>query len=65
MTAQTNGGAPAVAQFIDQVSRVKGLFALWVSSTTNAAGQTQIQATAELTTGALSVWAAALPGRIK
>jgi len=62
MSAQTNNGAPAVARFIDQVSRVKGLFALWVSSTTNAAGVTSIQATAELTTGALSSRAAALPG---
>jgi type IV pilus assembly protein PilM len=62
ITAETSGGAPAVAQFIDRVSRVKGLFALWVSSTTNASGQTQIQATAELTTGALSARAAALPG---
>jgi type IV pilus assembly protein PilM len=62
MTAQTNGGAPAVAQFIDRVSRVKGLFALWVSSTTKASGVTNIQATADLTTGALSTRAAALPG---
>jgi len=62
MTATTNGGAPAVAQFIDRVSRVKGIFALWVSSTTNAAGVTTIQATAELTTGVLSARAAALPG---
>jgi type IV pilus assembly protein PilM len=62
MSAETTGGAPAVAQFIDRVSRVNGLFALWVSSTTNSAGQTQIEATAELTTGALSARAAALPG---
>jgi hypothetical protein len=62
MTADTSDGAPAVAQFIDRVSRVKGLFALWVSSTTKASGQTQIQAAAELTTGALSKRAAALPG---
>jgi type IV pilus assembly protein PilM len=62
MTAETTSGAPAVAQFIDRVSRVKGLFALWVSSTTKASGQTEIQATAELTTGALSARAAALPG---
>ena len=61
LTAETAGGAPAVAQFIDQVSRVRGLFALWVSSTTKASGQTQIQATAELTTSALSDRAAALP----
>jgi hypothetical protein len=65
MTAETSGGAPAVAQFIDQVSRVKGIFALWVSSTTKASGQTDIQATAEMTTGALSDRAAALPGRDK
>jgi type IV pilus assembly protein PilM len=65
MTADTTDGAPAVAQFIDRVSRVKGLFALWVSSTTKASGQTQIQATAELTTGALSKRAAALPGEVK
>jgi type IV pilus assembly protein PilM len=62
MSADTTGGAPAVAKFIDQVSRVKGLFALWVSSTTNSAGLTQIDSTAELTTGALSSRATALPG---
>jgi len=62
MSADTTGGAPAVAQFIDRVSLVKGIFALWVSSTTNASGLTQIAATAELTTGALSTRAAALPG---
>jgi type IV pilus assembly protein PilM len=62
MSAQTNGGAPAVAEFIDKVSRVNGLFALWVSSTTKTSGVTDIQATAELTTGALSTRAAALPG---
>jgi len=62
MSAETNGGAPAVAQFIDRVSRLKGLFALWVSSTTKASGVTQIQATAQLTTGALSARTAKLPG---
>jgi type IV pilus assembly protein PilM len=65
MTAETTAGAPAVAQFIDRESQVKGLFALWVSSTTKTNGQTQIQATAELTTGALSARAAALPGGVK
>jgi len=62
MMAKTTGGSAAVAAFIDRVSRVKGLFALWVSSTTNAAGVTQIQASAELTTGALGSRAAAVPG---
>ena len=62
MTAQTRGGARAVAQFIDQVSVVKGIYALWVSSTTNAAKETLIDPTAELTTGALSTRAATLPG---
>ncbi|MGD0809863.1 MAG: type IV pilus assembly protein PilM [Acidimicrobiales bacterium] len=65
MTAETTAGAPAVAQFIDRESQVKGLFALWVSSTTKTNGQTQIEATAELTTGALSARAAALPGGVK
>jgi hypothetical protein len=54
-----------VAQFIDQVSRVKGLYALWVSSTTKATGQTTIQATAQVTTAAFSNRAAALPGGTK
>jgi type IV pilus assembly protein PilM len=62
MSAATSGGAPAVAQFIDRVSRVNGIFALWVSSTTNAAGVTSIEAAADLTTGVLSGRATALPG---
>jgi type IV pilus assembly protein PilM len=62
MTAETTGGAKAVAAFIDSMSRVKGLFAVWVSSTTNAKGVTTITATAQLTTDALSARAAALPG---
>jgi hypothetical protein len=65
MSAETTGGATAVAQFIDQVSRVKGLYALWVSSTTKATGQTTIQATAQVTTAAFSNRAAALPGGTK
>ena len=62
MTAETTGGAHAVARFIDQVSQVTGLAALWVSSTTNSQGVTTIQATADLTVGALSNRAALLPG---
>ncbi|HXW79693.1 MAG TPA: pilus assembly protein PilM, partial [Acidimicrobiales bacterium] len=65
MTAQTRGGAKAVAQFIDEISRVGGLAAVWVSSTTNSLGVTSIMASADLTTGALSDRAAALPGGSK
>ena len=63
--ATTTGGAAAVAQFIDRVSRVNGVFALWVSSTAKASGQTSIQATAQVTTAAFSNRAADLPGGAK
>jgi type IV pilus assembly protein PilM len=62
MTAVTTGGAAAVAQFIDRVSRVAGLQALWVSSTNHATGSTTMQVTAQVTTAALSARVAALPG---
>jgi Tfp pilus assembly protein PilN len=62
MSAQTTGGAAQVAKFIDNVSRVKGLQALWVSSTTHSTGYTSMDATAQVTTAALSNRAAALPG---
>jgi Tfp pilus assembly protein PilN len=62
MTAYTTGGAAAVAHFIDKVSRVRGVQALWVSSTNHATGSTTMQVTAQVTTAALSVRAAALPG---
>ena len=65
MTAQTTGGAQSVAEFIERVSRVKGLYALWVSSTTNAQGSTLITATADLTSASLSNRAAGLPGGSK
>jgi type IV pilus assembly protein PilM len=62
MTAETTGGAGAVAGFIDRVSLVKGLSALWVASATKSSGKTEIDATAQLTTGVLSTRANALPG---
>ncbi len=65
MTAQTTGGAAAVAEFIDRVSVVKGLEALWVSSTTKSTGLTAISASAQVTTAAFSNRAALLPGGTK
>jgi len=65
LSAETTGGAHAVAEFIDRVSRVKGLQALWVSSTNGAQGMTTIAATAQVTTAAFSDRAARLPGGIK
>lgn len=65
ITATTKGGAPAVAQFIDKLSRVKGVYELWVSSTSNAAGTTTLQGTAELTGSILSDRVALLPGGSK
>ena len=62
MNAVTTGGARAVAQFIDQVSTVKGLAALWVSSTTSTSGETAISATAQITAAAFSTRAQRLPG---
>ena len=65
MNAETTGGAPGVAQFIDKVSKVKGIFALWVSSTTKSPTETSIQASALVTTAAFSTRAANLPGGSK
>jgi type IV pilus assembly protein PilM len=65
MTAETTGGAKAVAAFIDRMSRVRGLQALWVASTTNAAGLTTVQASAQVTTLAFGSRVAALPGGSK
>jgi len=65
LTAQTTRGANAVAEFIDRMSAVKGLYALWVTSTTNTQGITQITASADLTTAVLSNRAAHLPGGAK
>lgn len=62
LDAQTTHGAAAVAQFIDRLSQVKGLYELWVQSTTSAGGLTTIEATAEMTSATLSHRAAALPG---
>lgn len=64
MTAETKGGAKAVAQFIDRLSHVNGLYALWVTSTTDTKGVTSITASAELTTGVLSSRAATVPGEV-
>ena len=69
--AQTSLGPPAVAQFVDSVSKVKGLAGLWVSSTNAAASaannaassvETTFQASAEVTPEALSHRASLLPG---
>jgi Tfp pilus assembly protein PilN len=65
MGAQTTGGAAAVAKFIDRVSRVRGLQALWVSSTTSGTGLTTMLASAQVTTAAFSTRAATLPGGTK
>jgi Tfp pilus assembly protein PilN len=62
MSAETTGGAAAVAQFIDKVSRVRGLEALWVTSTVHSTGSTSLQANAQVTTAAFSTRATALPG---
>jgi len=62
MSAETTGGATAVAQFIDRVSRVRGLQALWVTSTVHSTGSTSLQADAQVTTAAFSTRATALPG---
>ncbi len=65
MTAETSGGAAAVADFINRVSHVKGLFALWVSSTQKASGLTTISAAAQVTVAAFSSRGTALPGGSK
>ncbi len=65
MSAETTGGAQGVSQFIDRVSKVSGLFALWVSSTTKSTGETMITANALVTTAAFSTRAATLPGGTK
>jgi hypothetical protein len=63
MTASSKGGAAAVAQFIDRFSHDRDLYGLWVSSTTNALGTTEIQATGLLTGAVLNISrVAALPG---
>ena len=62
MTVYTTKGTQGVAAFIDRVSKVSGLYALWVSSTTKTAGETMIQATAQITAAAFSTRATALPG---
>ncbi len=62
MTAETTGGAAAVTRFIDRESRVNGLQALWVSSTTHSTGSTSMQVNAQVTTAALSARETALPG---
>jgi type IV pilus assembly protein PilM len=65
LTVTTGGGAQAVSQFIRQVSAVRGLQALWVSSTSEAAGMANVQATAQVTSEAFSSRAANLPGGAK
>ncbi len=62
MNAETTGGPAAVAQFIDRISVIRGLDALWVSSTTKSTGVTTINASAEVTGAAFSTRAAHLPG---
>jgi type IV pilus assembly protein PilM len=62
MNAETTGGPAAVALFIDRISVVRGLDALWVSSTTKSTGVTTINASAQVTAAAFSTRAAHLPG---
>jgi hypothetical protein len=71
ISAETNGGPPSVAQFVDRVSKVEGLAGLWVSNSSSANGTSRsqgaapemtFQATANVTSLALSHRAELLPG---
>ncbi len=65
MSLTTTGGAPSVADFVRQMWDVRGVSALWVSSTTSgqsARGAMQFSATANITEKALSDRSAGLPG---
>ena len=71
ISAETNAGPPSVAQFVDRVSKVEGLAGLWVSNSSSANGTSRsagaapemtFQATANVTSLALSHRAELLPG---
>lgn len=78
ISADTTGGLPSVAQFVRAMTSVRGLAAVWVSSTTggpqgagavsarpSSASGMSFSATAEVTKAALSNRAEALPGGTK
>lgn len=81
ITADTTAGLPSIASFVQAMTRVRGLAAVWVASTNSASqpgggagvpnvltqstGKMQFSATAEVTNAALSKRAEALPGGAK
>lgn len=81
ISAATSGGLPSVARFVDAMTTVRGLAAVWVSlsnggaqggsaaavgqSASRAASDIEFSATAEVTGAALSNRAVALPGGTK
>jgi type IV pilus assembly protein PilM len=79
ISAESSSGLPSVARFVQAMSKVPGLGAVWVASANGASGQTaggagagqqgsstmQFSASAEVTRAALSNRAAALPGGTK